>query len=632
MGLFAIEAVQETLPKLTRLVDSSFSTMSGFANDAVTKINEMTGEMSALTFPDIPPPPTLNPPSNAVVIPAPGVLPSPAVNAFVPPPAPDALEIDVSFDLGDLSIPDAPPTIPINLPDAPAKMAIGAVPEKPAVDTNIEMPPVPSIILPELGDMVKITVPDFTFPTLPTFEETAPTADFPVPNPIMGWAEPDYASEILPDILARVREMLAGGTGLPAVVEQALFDRARQREDQASQTAIATAFETFAAKGFSLPPGALLKQVNVVSEQSRFKLSEINRDILTEAAKMEIENLRFAVEKGIALEGLLENIFENMAKRAFEVAKYQAESQIAVFNSQVSLFNAKMQGYQTLSTVYRAQIEAVNAQVQAYKTAVDAQVALGSVNEQTIKAYSAEIQGALSVVELYKAQMSGVQTKADVVKSIFEGYRTEIQAYAETINAEKTVFDAYKVQVDGEAAKANIMEAQTRAYAATIQGIGTQADIKTKGAQLKIEAARAKVSAYEGQVTGYKANIDAALAQSNYAMNTFKMQADAFTASVQNQTSVTEAQIRVMDADMRTNIAYSEMQIKEYEAKISQGLKMAEIASDAMKSAGMVQAQIASGAMSAMHVSAGVSSSANAGMSAGYTESHSYEEKKLIPV
>ena len=57
----------------------------------------------------------------------------------------------------------------------------------------------------------------------------------------------------------------------------------------------------------------------------------------------------------------------------------------------------------------------------------------------------------------------------------------------------------------------------------------------------------------------------------------------------------------------RTNIAFSEMQLKEYEAKMQRAIQTAQLALEAAKAMGQYSAQLAAGAMSAMHVSATVS-------------------------
>ena len=82
-----------------------------------------------------------------------------------------------------------------------------------------------------------------------------------------------------------------------------------------------------------MPPGMLQAQLDEVRQGERLKSAELNRDILVEAAKWEIESIRFAVTQGIALEQAAMNLYENTVKRLFEVARFGAESQIAVFNA-----------------------------------------------------------------------------------------------------------------------------------------------------------------------------------------------------------------------------------------------------------------------------------------------------------
>ena len=94
---------------------------------------------------------------------------------------------------------------------------------------------------------------------------------------------------------------MAGGTGLPPAVEDALFSSARERDSSETARAVQEAVDTWAGRNFSMPPGMLAKSVSVVREQGRLKAAETNRDILIEAAKWEIENIRFAVQQGLAL-------------------------------------------------------------------------------------------------------------------------------------------------------------------------------------------------------------------------------------------------------------------------------------------------------------------------------------------
>lgn len=604
-------AVSTVTDKINDL-DALGSKYSSLLQQSLTNISGIkVADVAAPTRPDIPiaspPPITLGP------------IPSYSPPALVIPAMPAGLNIDdllSDLDVGDMGdIPDAPVSIPIQIPEAPSMAAI-PVPDRPNIDTTVELPDAPTITMPDMEALEQINIPDFVFPDLPTFDATPPDASgILVPDVFINWTEPAYTSEVLDDLKSQVRTMMAGGTGLPPAIEDALFSRTRERDSAETGRAVQEAVETWASRNFSMPPGMLVKAADVAREQGRLKASELNREILTQAAQWEIENIRFAVQQGMALEQLTQNLYSNMANRLFEVAKFQAEAQISVFNSRISLFNAQNAAFETLGQVYRTKLDGALAKLTAYKTAIEGQVALGQINQQRVEVFKAKLSAVQSNVEVYKAMMQGAQVRAETIKNQFDAYRADVQAFAEQINAEKVKFDAYESRIKGEQAKAGVFDSQARAYASTVQAIANKADIKVKGAQIKMEAARTKVSKFLADVDGYKAQLQASLGEVQYVTQAFGAQVDAWRAEAAANTADSEMQARFADMNTRTNIAYAEMQISEYTAKMSNAVQQAQIALDAAKALGQYTAQLAAGAMSAAHVSASISGSGSASSS-----------------
>ena len=228
---------------------------------------------------------------------------------------------------------------------------------------------------------------------------------------------PEYESEILDELTKYISEGIAeGGLGLPDEVEEALFNRARSRESRETSRAVQEVVNDWATRNFSMPPGMLVKQVSTIREQGQARASELNRDILIEATKMEIEQIRFLVQQGMSLEQLTSNMFNNLTNRLFEVARFNAESLISVFNAKIAFFNAQNESFKVLSDVYRIKLDGAIAKLTAYKTAVDAQVAVGQINEQYVQVFRAKIDAVLSNVEVYKALVQGASVRADVIK------------------------------------------------------------------------------------------------------------------------------------------------------------------------------------------------------------------------
>ena len=583
-------------------------------------------ELADIRMGDVSQPTVLNIPAAAPPALDLGSQPVYANKALAIPGAPAAPNISgllAGLDVDDLDIPPAPVMPTITMPQAPTMASI-AEPTRPAIDTHVDIPTAPVIDMPTMEALEQISIPAFTFPTLPDFDGQAPSADhIVVPNVFINWAEPQYSSELLPDLVEWVKRYMQGGTGLPAPVEDALFSRARERQSAETHRAVQEAVDTWAARGFTMPPGMLAKQASVIREQGRMKAAELNRDILIQATQLEIENIRFAVTQGIAIEQMLENLHENTAKRMFEVARFQAEAQINVFNAQVGLFNAQNSAFQTLAQVYRTKLDGALAKLQAYKTAVDAQVAVGQINQQRVEVFKAKLTAVQSSVEVFNALMRGAQVRADVIKNQFDAYRADVQAYAERVGAEKVKFDAYESQVKGQTAVAGMFDAQARAYASTVQAVASKADVKVKSGQLKIEAARAHTQKYMADTEMFKAQIDASLREVQAGLAAFQAQVEAWRSGAQMNVAGAEMQSRFADMATRTNIAYSEMQMKAYDANINKSYHQAQIALEAAKAMGQYAAQLAAGAMSALHVSAGVSGSGSQSNSVSDSTSNS---------
>lgn len=612
-------APDSILGQAVGIVSSKIGALDALSNKYNSQLATALNQIAGVTVPAVAEPPQLVAPAVATPDVDLSDMPAYAPAVLAVPDAPADINIDdllADLDVGGMdALPDAPQAAAIVIPDAPGMAAV-AVPDRPDVDTQVSIPDVPAIDMPAMEALEQITIPDFVFPELPSFDYTPPgTAGLTVPETLINWAEPSYKSELLDELQGQVVAMMAGGTGLPAPVENALFARTRERIGAETQRAVQEAVDTWASRGFSMPPGMLVKAADVAREQGRLQAAEANRDIMVQAAQWEIESLRFAVQQGMALEQLTQNLFENTAKRLFEVARYHAEAQIQVFNAQISLFNAQQQAFATLAQVYRTRLDGALAKLTAYRTAIDAQVALGQINAQRVEVFKAKLSAVQANVEVYKAMMQGASVRADVIKNQFDAYRADVQAYAEQIGAEKVKFDAYASRIAGEKTKADVLDAQARAYASTVQAISGKAEIKAKGAQVKMEAARTRVQKFAADVDGYRARLDANLREVAYNTQVFQARVEAWRAKAGMFVANAEMQSRFADMSTRTNISYAQMHISAYQARMTNAVQTANITLEAAKAMGQYTAQLAAGALSAAHVSASVSGSGSASSS-----------------
>lgn len=563
-----------------------------------------------------------------VVIGDPGTVPEvilPRDETILEWPDPEALEVE----LGDLTtvIPNEPsqesinttvnfsaptftPSISnINIPDAPGSITLEA-PARPDINDDVTLPPTLSIVLPTMESLETIQIPVFTFPTLPTFDEAAPTFTDAAPNVTPNWSEPAYASENFDAVKAVISRIFAGGTGLPAVIEQQMFDRARGRLDITARKAVVEAFDVFANKGFTVPPGMLVEQVNAAREENQLAANAQEREIREYVAKTEVENMRFAVQQGLAAENIIFNIFNNAAQRSYEIAKFVVEAQLNLFNAKVSLFNALTGAYQTRAQVFKYKLDAELAALDVYRIQLEGAKLTGDINLQKVQVFNARVQALGAQVEVYKAQMQGAQVQADVARTQIEGYRADVQAYGERVGAEKLKFDAYKSRVDGEVAKVGVYDAQARVFQSLVSAEGIKVDVGVKQIQAQIELMQANTQRFAALVDRSKADIAGKLGVVEAKARTAGLNIQFMGAQNDANRAKAEASIRVGEQQLQTNIALSQALIKRFEVSLSRVIQEAELKARSMQAAGQMASTLAGGAMAAQHVQASISSSA----------------------
>lgn len=529
-----------------------------------------------------------------------------------------------------LNIPDFQSSIgSLNIPEPPPWTAPGTAPVRPSTG-DVVLPDSPLLVMPQMPALVEINVPSFGGLTLPTFSASAPEFEATALPGILQWSEPTYHPEILDEVLGVIRTLWAGGSGIPAAVEQAMWARAAEREDLTAERELDSVSEEFSMRGFTMPPGMQAARTDQMRQDLALKKLSLNRELTIKFAEWQIENIRFGVQQAIAAENVYVNLFLNQAQRMFEAARFQIESQLNIYNAQVTLYNARMNGYQIEASVFDTLVKAELSKIEVFKAEIEAEVARGQINEQKVRTYTAQVQALQTEVEIYKARMQGAQVQSDVIRNQIEAYKADVQAYGERIQADKVRFDAYESQVKGEAAKAGIIDAEARAYAALVQGKSSAADIDVKRAELIIQKNRSLVEAYIADLDAEKARIQSQTAVIQSGAQAYIADTQRFAAQAQAETTKAQVQVAAKEAELRTNISFYQAQVQAYIGNMEQLIRQAGLVIDALKAAGQISSTLAAGAMAGVHVGATLSGTGAVSASGAYSEvfSQSKSESK----
>lgn len=560
--------------------------------------------LTALTGFTAPARPTLDPISfdSTIVVPAPPDNPLPAVPAFTNAPA---------FDV-------APPPA-IVLPAQPGNLNVPAPGAAPAL-TTLVLPDAPAMVLPDLPAFLDVAIPEAPTLVFADFAGTDPGAAPTMPNLAgVGFTEQAYTPTLLAPMTTAIRTALSTGQLLDAPVEQALFQRARERLGRVSRQARQAVDEAFSSRGFKQPPGSWAAAHQELIQKQQDDSNDTSRELFVTKYQEAVKNVQFAIVQGIALEQVLIGQHNAIMDRSLQGARLLLDVHLGLFNAQVAGYNAAIERFKADAMVYRERLQAEVAKVEAFKAQVDGQRAVAEINKALADTYDSQVRALVQVIEVYKAQIAGVQAQAELERTKIESYRAEVGAYGERVKAHQVAWDGFTAAVNAQQAGFKNYEIGVQAYGARVNayGIAEQAksnryDTQMKGAQLGLEAYKSRIQGVLAQLQREEGRVRALIAQSESQTRLYQTdgQIEQFRA---------DANTRAMQVQLSHNETRANIQLREAEVKIQDAQRLLTAQVEAIRGAANAMAQLAASAMSAVNFSAGVSGSGSE--STGYSYS-----------
>lgn len=290
----------------------------------------------------------------------------------------------------------------------------------PSVDTSVVVP------LSYTGESIAIAAHG-TKPTTPVFDST-----ITVSRPAIGTLKPlpefDFLTSDLDtlrnSIIDKLMALVADGTtGIDPTVEQAIFDRAKSRQEVDNARLYTETEQYFSARGFAVPTGAMSARLQEINIEIARNNSYLNSDIAIEQAKLAQTNFQFVVEKGSAIITQLTELslkaVLDFNRGTIEVFTANVEAYKQEITRVLSLIEAQSKIYTAEAEVYKAVASVDNADI-----AAQVEIAKISLQEASLKAelelkrVSTELEAAMKLHQLQVAAYeSGSKVTAQVVAS-----------------------------------------------------------------------------------------------------------------------------------------------------------------------------------------------------------------------
>jgi hypothetical protein len=360
---------------------------------------------------------------------------------------------------------------------------------------------------------------------------------------------PQYQAQ-LAAIETQLTKYLAGGTGLNAAVEDAIYTRARSKNDAEARRVRDQSLADAAARGFTMPGGALLSATQQARQAGSDNNSAAAREIVVMQAEMEQKNLQFAVTTSTHLRtaainaamAYMQNIV-SINGQAMEYAKAVVNAMVETYNAAVRVYTAKLDGYKTDAQVYQTLLQASLTAVEVYKAEIQAMQAMAQVDMTRVQVYKARVDVLTALSNMYRSQVEATVSKASFEKLKIDVFQAQVQAYGAQVSAKNAEWQGYVAQVGAQESKVRAYGAQAQAYASQMTGYKTQIEAKTATVQAAAITNDARAKQFVANVDAYKTVVSARGEVARTKLENQRQQVIAFQA--ESQAAVANAQVGV---------------------------------------------------------------------------------------
>lgn len=211
--------------------------------------------------------------------------------------------------------------------------------------------------------------------------------------------------------------LAAKGYSQPVAAENAIFQRGRSRALLDGARAEADAMASWAQRGFTLPPGAMMMQQQLVRQSTQDKVAQIASDIVVSQDAMAVEFYKFAIqqaldyrEKAFTAATAYLQVFTTSVMKGFG-----ADAYASILTARNQMYNTTLDLYKTMSTNRQIKLGVKQADNALY---IDGWKSDRNTFSELTRAQSQAAIGAANAVgHVAAAAMAGINAAATITSS-----------------------------------------------------------------------------------------------------------------------------------------------------------------------------------------------------------------------
>jgi hypothetical protein len=413
------------------------------------------------------------------------------------------------------------PPVPTDWPDAPPDVATA----------DYFFPPELAYRDPGIPSLSYIVIPGFVDGVIPPLVGKMPVSNIIIPTFETinngGLYEEDGLVQAAKTKLTN--NIVYGGTMINPTVEADLWNRDRERREQALRDAKDKIMAHWSKLNWTLPDGLLSGMLLAVENEYMNKDLDASRDIAIKQADLEQKGMFESLKLGIDLENTLINNFNEYAKRVYEASKTTVDVTIQILKSQIDLYNSQLQAFKTSVEAYKISIEAELARVEVFKTKMLAAQIGVDIDKNRTQLYIAQLEGIAKRIDAYKTTVQAVGIKYEAEKVKIEGYKARVDVFTSKndvivkkfmsqVDLFKGFVEAYKASASVQTEMGNMeQKGQIAVLDATLKAWEVQLNVTTEDVKVRLQALETAAKTTSNLAAGAMAAGHAAVSLSGQA-------------------------------------------------------------------------------------------------------------------
>jgi hypothetical protein len=413
---------------------------------------------------------------------------------------------------------------------------------KPNVNTDVEFPSAPTLREYDDPETTPLDLRDMPAVTAPRFDRGGLTISNPGLPPEAAEAYKVRLSEVVPQLRdwvdsytdqwiaryapqyhtamatleAKIAGGMAGGTAMSDAIEQQIFDRAVSRSEDERVNLDTEAAESFARRGYDLPPVALATSLARNREAVARAASAAARDTAIERAKMEHQHVQFVMQLSNSIRDAVRGqvltyagLLTQLNGQAIQDAQAFAGLMLDAHRLLQARTELDLRHLSTLADIYETELKSALADLEIYKLEMEAAKTKKDAELADVSVWEKKISAQETRVNLYLGELRGVAERLNAERLKIEVFGQEVQAYTAQVQGKSAEFQAYRAAVDGDVAKVQAYAEEVRAYGAGVDAGRAKVQAESAMTEAGVQYNRNLIAVFDAELNAWTRELDA---------------------------------------------------------------------------------------------------------------------------